>query len=299
RAGSTSAQFWNNTTANYLMSKTFHVIPTTNNASGSYQVTLYYSSAEKLGWEGATGQSFSNIQLVKVAGQISQVTPATPAAAGAVTVVTPTVGTYGTGYTLTYTFANGFSGFGAGIPAAALPITLLNFTGQLDNNVIQLNWSTSSEQNSNYFEVQKSVDGTNFYPLGRVSAAGTSTTQRNYGYTDRQVSEQNYYRLAMTDMDGKFVLSNVVLVRNPGVQQQAWVVNNPFSSYIDLRFAKLPAQQVKAELLTVSGATVFSQVYGGAMQLRVDLGFAHLSAGTYILRTTVDGKRFINKVVKQ
>jgi len=183
--------------------------------------------------------------------------------------------------------------------SAALPVTLLNFTGRLDNTVIPLSWSTSSEQNSAYFEVQKSIDGINYYPLGRVTAAGTSTTKRDYGYTDKQVSEQNYYRLAMTDIDGKFVLSNVVLVKSPGALQQVWVVNNPFRSYIDIRLARMPQQQVQAELTTIAGAVVFHRVYAGAAQIRVDAGTAHLSAGAYILRTTVDGKLYVNKVIKQ
>ncbi|HSC37557.1 MAG TPA: T9SS type A sorting domain-containing protein, partial [Chitinophagaceae bacterium] len=299
RAGGSSVQFWNNTAANYLMSKTIHVIPTNNNPTGQYQITLYYTAAEKTGWEAATSQSFGSIQMVKVAGQINQVTPATPNAAGTVLVVTPTTGTFGSDYTLTYTFSTGFSGFGAGIPAAALPVTLLSFSGRLDNNTIPLSWSTSSEQNSAYFEVQKSVDGTSFYPLGKVAAAGNSNTERHYGYIDKQVSEQNYYRLKMTDIDGKFVFSNTVLVKGANVLQQVWVVNNPFRNYIDIRLARLPQQQVKVELLTMSGTLAFVRAYAGAVQVHVDLGGSSLSAGTYLLRTTVDGKQFTNKVVKQ
>jgi len=299
RAGTASTAFWNNNTANYLMDKTFHVVPANNNPSGQYQITLYYTAAEKAGWEAATAQSFSAIQLVKVTGQISQVTPATPAGAGAVEIATPAIGAFGSDYTLTYTFNTGFSGFAAGIPAAALPVTLLNFSGRLDNNSIPLGWSTSSEQNSAYFEVQKSTDGTHFYPLGRVTAAGSSNSLRRYGYTDKQVSELNYYRLMMTDIDGKFTWSNVVLVKSTDVQQQVWVVNNPFRSYIDVRLARLPQQQVRVELVTMGGIVAFSRAYAGAMQVRVDLGATQLSAGTYFLRTTMDGKRFVNKVVKQ
>jgi len=299
RAGSASTIFWNNNIANYLMDKTLHVVPTNNNATGQYQVTLYYTAAEKNGWEAATGQSFGSIQLVKAAGQISLVTPSTPTAAGTVETVTPTIGAYGTDYTLTYTFNSGFSGFGAGIPATSLPVTLLNFSGRLENNMIPLGWSTSSEQNTAYFEVQKSVDGTGFYPLGKVTAAGNSSTERRYSYIDKAVSAENYYRLRMVDIDGKFTYSNVVVIKSPGVQQQVWVVNNPFRSYIDIRLARLPQQQVRAELVTMSGVVAFSRAYAGALQLRLDLGGAPLSAGTYLLRTTVDGKRFANKVVKQ
>ena len=74
RAGNGSSPFWNNNSANYLTNKSFRIIPTTNNSSGMYEVTLYFTAAEKAGWEAATGQSWNSIQLIKVAGKISDVT---------------------------------------------------------------------------------------------------------------------------------------------------------------------------------------------------------------------------------
>ena len=60
------------------MNKTFRVIPTNNNPSGQYTITLYLSSAEVTGWQTATGQLWANIQLIKLPSQISNVTPADP-----------------------------------------------------------------------------------------------------------------------------------------------------------------------------------------------------------------------------
>ena len=219
RAGTGSSQFWNTNTANYLMNKTFRVIPTNNNSSGQYTITLYLSSAEVTGWQTATGQSWANIQLIKLPSQISNVTPATPEpdGPGTVQVVTPTLGTLGTNYSLSYTFSNGFSGFGAGIPGAlgTLPIKLLSFTGKLQNENVKLNWSTSFEQNSKGFEIEKSLDGINFRKIGFVAGAGNSNATRSYSFTDPQRAvEFNYYRLKLVDIDNKFDYSDVVLVKN-------------------------------------------------------------------------------------
>ncbi|HET9278463.1 MAG TPA: hypothetical protein VFN95_09745, partial [Flavitalea sp.] len=173
RAGTGASQFWNTNTANYLMNKTFRVIPTNNNPAGQYTITLYLNAAEVNGWQTATGQLWTNIQLIKLPGQISNVTPATPEpdGAGTVQVVTPTLGTLGTHYSLSYTFSNGFSGFGAGIPGSGgtLPIELLSFTGKLQSENVKLNWSTSFEQNSKGFEIEKSLDGINFRKIAFVA----------------------------------------------------------------------------------------------------------------------------------
>jgi hypothetical protein len=131
RAGTGSSQFWNNNTANYLMNKSFRVLPTTNNPTGSYDITFYFNQAEVNGWQTATGQTFSNIQMVKVQNQILNVTPGTPAGGGTVQIVTPGRGSLGTNSFASGTFTTGFSGFGFGIAGFALPVKLIDFTGRL------------------------------------------------------------------------------------------------------------------------------------------------------------------------
>ncbi|GAA4733759.1 hypothetical protein GCM10023229_09810 [Flavisolibacter ginsenosidimutans] len=301
RAGSSAVAFWNNNPSNYLTSKTLQVVPTTNNPSGQYQITLYYTAAEKAGWEAATGQSWNNIQLVKVKSQIKNYTPGTPApdGANAVEVVTPTFGTFGSDYTLTATFASGFSGFAAGIPGVnPLPITLLTFEGRLNNNAASLSWSTSSEQNSRNFDVEKSTDGTNYYKIGSVNAAGTSNTKKDYSFRDQNLSPLNYYRLRLNDNDGRYKYSNVVLINYSSAVQNVTVVNNPFSSYLDVRFAKQGAG-AKLQLVGLNGAVLAEkQIANPSGQIRWPLS-VNLSNGTYVLRTVIDGEIFVNKLIKQ
>ena len=146
RAGTSALPFWSNFVPDYVMSKTFKVVPTNNNSSGQYQITLYYTKAEVEGWQQLTGQMFTNINLVKVSGHIADVTPANPTGSGTIQSVAPIRGNFGTNYTLTYTFNTGFSGFGAGnIVGQALPMQLLSFTAQSAEVGTLLNWSTSFE----------------------------------------------------------------------------------------------------------------------------------------------------------
>ena len=119
REGTGATRFWNANKKNFLMDKTFRIIPGSNNRSGRYEVTLYFTKEEKQGWERATGQSWNDIQLVKVSGRISDVTPqnAQPNNNGSVEEVVHTLkGTYDDGYTLTGVFNTGMGGFGAGTP---------------------------------------------------------------------------------------------------------------------------------------------------------------------------------------
>jgi hypothetical protein len=300
RAGTGAAPFWNNDLANYITSKTFQVIPTTNNASGQYQITLYYTAAEKAGWELATGQNWNTIQMVKVKSQIQNYSPISifPDGPGAVETVTPTYGTFGSSYTLTGTFSTGFSGFGAGLIGFPLPVALTTFTGRLDNSAASLNWSTSSEQNSKNFDIEKSIDGINYYHIGTVRAAGTSTSRKDYTLRDDKLSAFNYYRLKMNDLDGRSKLSNIVLVKYDVKAQNVWVVNNPFNSFIDLRLAK-EATQAKLQLIGANGALVAEKAVSNASGIIHWQLAGNISAGSYVLRTVVDGKVFTHKLIKQ
>ena len=303
RAGTGTTQFWNANTSNYLMDKTFHVVPTTNNPSGSYNITLYYTQAEVQGWQTATAQTLSAIQLVKVPGQIFSVTPSTPNAAGTPTIVTPTIGSLGTNTGLTYNFTNGFSGFGAGVPSiVALPITLLDFTGRLEDENAVLSWSTSSEQNSSGFEVRRSLDGQHFSAIGYVPAAGNSDTRKDYAFTDRPLTaDSNYYQLKEISLDGTATYSRIVLVRYPHSTPDFTVLPNPFSSDPDLVFGHVPAGPVQLRLLDITGRQLWkrSVVQSDGARLRLDLGATDLAPGVYLLEVRSSTGVGIQRIIKR
>jgi hypothetical protein len=305
RAGTGASQFWNTTAANYLMDKTFRVIPTNNNSSGQYTITLYLSAAEVAGWQTATGQSWANIQLIKLPGQISSVTPSTPEpdGVGTVQVVTPTLGTLGTAFTISYTFSNGFSGFGAGIPGASgtLPITLLSFTGRLQDENVKLNWSTASEQNSKGFEIEKSLDGVNYRKIGFVAGAGNSFTTRSYTFTDPQRAvEFNYYRLKLVDIDNTFDYSDVVLVKNAYGKQDVYLAGNPFTNNINIQFAKTPNGKVSVSIYDMKGSKIYEEGHNNYAQTSLQINTMQmiLARGIYYVRVETGGKIYSLKAMK-
>lgn len=106
-------------------------------------------------------------------------------------------------------------------PAAPLPVTLASFTAQRQGNDGLLEWTTATEQQNAYFQVESSSDGYTFYPLGQVAGAGTSTAHRTYQFRDaglaRYTGPQVYYRLRQVDEDGASVFSPVRLLAVPAL----------------------------------------------------------------------------------
>lgn len=300
RAGNSAQPFWNNNTSNYLMDKTFHVIPTTNNSSGSYNITLYYTQTEMNGWQSITSQNPSSIQLVKVPGQISSVTTANPNGAGTVTIVTPTISTLGTNTGLTYGFSNGFSGFGAGIPDVPLPISLLRFEGRLDNNNAVLNWTTSFEDGNKGFEVDRSFDGTHFSRIGFVPSAGNSNTEHSYSFTDPSLTrDTNYYRLKQVDLDDRFTYSKVVLIRDPHVTPSFTVLPNPFNDQLDIVFGQVQTGKIRVRLLDATGRELVQTSGVQSTGSHLHLALPGLSAGVYLLEVRSDTGTQIQRVLKK
>ena len=94
-----------------------------------------------------------------------------------------------------------------------LPIELLSFSAHPMDTHVQLNWSTASEINNNYFTVQHTKDGINFEEVIRVPGAGNSVTELDYSAIDTAPYKgTSYYRLMQTDFDGKFACSYLVTV---------------------------------------------------------------------------------------
>jgi len=304
RAGTSSSQFWSSNTANYLMDKTFHIVPTNNNPSGQYTVTFYLTSTEVTGWQTATGQSWANIQLIKLPSTIKNVTPSTPEpdGVGTVQVVTPTLGTLGTAYTITYTFSNGFSGFGAGIPGTqgVLPIELLSFTGKLQGENAKLDWSTAFEQNSKGFEIEKSYDGINFKKIGFVASSGNSSITKNYTFMDPQRAiEYNYYRLKSVDIDNTFEYSDVVLVKNMYGKQDVYLAGNPFTDKINIQFAKTPNSKVSVKIYDIKGSKIYEAAYNNYTQTSLQVILSNkLAQGIYSVKVETGGKVYTLKAMK-
>jgi len=101
-------------------------------------------------------------------------------------------------------------------PVSTLPVTLIEFKSSVSNhNGVELHWATSSEVNNDYFDVERSEDGSYFESIGTVDGHGTTSSGYKYYFTDRSPhTGENYYRLRQVDFDSKFHYSAVIRCLN-------------------------------------------------------------------------------------
>jgi hypothetical protein len=121
----------------------------------------------------------------------------------------------------------------SGCTFSSLPVTLLYFEAKLSNeNQTHLEWSTSSERNTEKFEIERSIDGINFSGIASIKAIGNSPMKQKYSHHDLLTSELStiYYRLKTIDFNGYFEYSNVVNVNRSNLSLSVKITPNPATS---------------------------------------------------------------------
>jgi len=98
----------------------------------------------------------------------------------------------------------------------SLPIELMEFNGKQNGVNNLLYWNTASEQNNDYFTLERTTDGDNWEEVTRMNGAGNSQEVLSYSYLDSQYErgKVNYYRLSQTDFDGNSETFNVISIDN-------------------------------------------------------------------------------------
>jgi hypothetical protein len=101
-----------------------------------------------------------------------------------------------------------------------LPVTLLYFNvSPTRDNKVNINWATATEENANYFSVERSANGIDFTEIGRLNAAGDSQAKKEYALVDDQpLIGRTYYRLKEVDFDGRVEHFNMRFIDVHGVK---------------------------------------------------------------------------------
>jgi hypothetical protein len=180
-----------------------------------------------------------------------------------------------------------------------LAVTFTELKGTRSGKVNLLSWKTASEGTAIRFDVERSTDGANFSGIGAVAATGDNST---YTFADDQfTAATNYYRLRITDADGKVGYSKTIVLKEDGNSiTLATVRPNPFMSEVTVSVSLNAAIPVTLSLVDMWGRTVAQKQVRGVKGFNtVKLtGLTTVSKGLYILQLAADGVVLQEKLVK-
>ncbi len=185
--------------------------------------------------------------------------------------------------------------------ASVLPVTLISFTAESQGKDVVLKWVSSNEINSNYFEVEKSVDGVKFIPIERVNSRGNNGGENRYQTADiNPVNGLNFYRLKQVDKDGKVAYSLVVAVnRGTSIVSKMNIYPNPVDKFVTLTMLDIE-KVYSGKLISAEGKAVLN-FKGDVYQINQHLNdhLYKLKPGMYLLKLINGKEQFSQKFLKE
>jgi hypothetical protein len=174
-----------------------------------------------------------------------------------------------------------------------LPVILDGFTAVLNNDhTVTLDWNTQLEINFSHFTIQRSADGANWSAIGTVQAKGNSAVQTDYSFTDEQpLTGTNFYRLALVNMDGTYIYSDVKVMQSATIARISFFPN-PAHDYVNVSLGGTTGSQVTILLTSISGRLMQEKTAATGNGSVVTFSIQDIASGMYFLTVVhADGTR--------
>lgn len=192
--------------------------------------------------------------------------------------------------------------FRSDLYSGTLPVTISSFNGIHQNGVNKLEWRTESESNLRSYEVERSLNGTDFSRIGVVSPRNQAGIN-NYSFNDpvnSNVTAIYYYRLKSVELDGGFSYSRTVALQVNGKKNFA-VLQNPFGDQLSIS-ANLPvASSVVISLYDKKGSLLRKKSFSGAAGANTFMldDVSVLPTGTYVVEAIINRQKYSQQVLKK
>lgn len=186
-----------------------------------------------------------------------------------------------------------------------LPVELIDFSVELQNNNVQLFWATASEVNNNYFIIEKSSDGINGIKVAQISGAGNSNLLLKYNWIDYQTeqNETSYYRLIQTDYDGQqkiYPWKSISLDNNSQAFEMS-ILPNPSEGDFSIRIKQEISNPVVITIYDLSGRKRYSNIISNQNEYFVEqISLKNeLEKGMYLLELNDGLENHSSKIIIQ
>ncbi|MEO6328648.1 MAG: T9SS type A sorting domain-containing protein [Ginsengibacter sp.] len=196
----------------------------------------------------------------------------------------------------------GFSGFYLSTANFTLPVTLVKFSGRLQNNHVSLTWITTDELNTKQFIIESNNNSTSFTHIGNVAAQSTSGIHQ-YSFIDtRPLTGNSIYRLKMIDKDGNFTYSNIVSIKADNGAFRFSAYPNPAKNTFNLKTLSVKNNEITLFVINQGGELIMRKiVYLTNGENIIPLDVSNWSVGSYFLKVNSknDRKYEVIRFVKQ
>jgi hypothetical protein len=168
--------------------------------------------------------------------------------------------------------------------SGSLPVILSGFEAKRNSdNSVSATWQTQQEINSSSFEIERAYDNNNFEKIGRIQAAGNSSSSKTYTFSDNSNINKgvSFYRIKMIDKDGAFTYTETKTVKGSSAKFDFAIFPNPSHGSTNVTINGLN-EPTEVQLLDVSGRLVKSLTLNNTSTTQLN----NLEKGSYFVRVT-------------
>lgn len=173
-----------------------------------------------------------------------------------------------------------------------LPIELIAFAANCEDERVILRWSTENELSNDHFTIENSLDALDWQISATIDGAGTSNQLKNYSWIDpSNPGREMYYRLSQTDYDGETTVHDLIYFKGCSIPESMLsIYPNPAKSIVNI----LTAEKITRITVIDPG--------GKIIELPIDpkykqIDFSQVANGVYFIQIITPVKTFNEKVV--
>ncbi len=179
-----------------------------------------------------------------------------------------------------------------------LPIETTALNAISTQEEIKIDWQTFSEKNNLGFDIERSLNGTDFEKIGFIPGKLNCKQLNSYSFSDKELKGNTtyYYRFKQKDMERKYFYSNIVFGKLKNIDPLE-VFPNPANTELVFTFDNSANLNTKLQLTDLAGKVVWENLIFREINNEYRLDVKTIPEGIYIYKFIDGGKNTFGKVI--
>jgi autotransporter-associated beta strand protein len=186
-------------------------------------------------------------------------------------------------------------------PPVILPVNITMVSATVVQGNVKVSWNSATEDGLKHYEVEHSINGTEFGKSVKVDAKNTSPAAYEWLHVQPGTGD-HFYRVRAFNLEGRSLVTKVVKVtlgdKAPGFKAFPTIVSS--TRQITLQLISLDKGRYTLQVTDMAGRVISARTIdhnGGSASMIMQMPPA-LSAGKYIIRLTGTSGNFVQPMVK-
>ncbi len=181
----------------------------------------------------------------------------------------------------------------------SLPVSFTSIKATKTDKGAVVNWTVANEVNIASYEVERSIDGTNFTAV----ASSKANAGNSYAVNDNNLptSAVVYYRVKSVEIAGEAMYSAIAKLNNTGVAQSAIsIYPNPVKEQLNITISNASNATYAVKISTITGKQILNKAAVTTSSNKISIDANAFSAGVYLVElTNANGVKLSEKFIKE